>query len=59
MATGWIVPESAVACQDVPVDDAYWIVQPLTSTADEPRLKSSTKSFVCVAPESRRRRRPG
>jgi len=30
--------------------DAYWTVQPLTSTGALPRLTSSTKSFVNGAP---------
>src|SRR6187399_1108630 len=48
---GAIDPVNAVACHVAPDADAYWIVQPLTSTAVDPRLKSSTKSFAKGAPE--------
>ena len=47
---GAIDPVSAVACQVVPAAEAYWTVQPLTSTAVDPRLKSSTKSLAYAAP---------
>ena len=39
-------PLSGVACQLVPAELEYWIVQPLRSTLAEPGLNSSTKSFV-------------
>jgi hypothetical protein len=34
----------------VPVDEAYWIDQPASDALVEPRLNSSTKSWVYVAP---------
>jgi hypothetical protein len=37
---------SGVADQLVDDADAYWTLQPVTSTAAEPRFNSSTKSFV-------------
>src|SRR5262245_46504476 len=48
---GAIDPVNAVTCQVAPDADAYWIVHPPTSTAVDPRLKSSTKSFANGAPE--------
>src|SRR4051794_36787958 len=45
-----MLPLSAVACQLVPADAAYWTLQPDRSTAAPPRLESSMKSLVNVAP---------
>ena len=42
---------NAVTCQVVPVADAYCTDQPFKLTATLPRLKSSMKSFLNVAPE--------
>src|SRR3954452_21044686 len=44
-------PLSAVVCHVVPPEEPYWTDHPLRSTASVPRLNSSTKSFVYVAPE--------
>ena len=41
---------SGVLAQVVPVDEAYWTVHPVTSTVLPPRLYSSIKSFLSVAP---------
>ena len=42
---------SAVTCHVVPVELAYWTLQPDTFTAVLPALNSSMKSFFSVAPE--------
>src|SRR5207237_1272280 len=47
---GGIVPASEVRCQLVLDAVEYWTVQPVTSTAAEPRLNSSTKSFLSGQP---------
>jgi hypothetical protein len=39
-----------VTDHDVEAAEAYWIDQPVRSAAEEPPLKSSTKSFVKLAP---------
>src|SRR5438128_6004009 len=45
-----MLPDRVVRCQ-VPLEAvAYWTVQPVRSTEVEPRLKSSTKSFLRGAP---------
>jgi hypothetical protein len=36
-----MTPVRSVFCQDAPADEAYWMDQPLTSTAASPRLNSS------------------
>ena len=43
----------------VPTRSVYWIDQPARSTVVVPRLKSSTKSWVYVAPSFRPRHTPG
>ena len=45
-----MLPVSFVTCHAVPVDEAYWTDQPLTSTAAELLFVSSMKSFVYGAP---------
>ena len=46
-----MVPDSAVTWKLVPVAAAYCTLQPDRSTAAVPRLNSSMKSLVYVAPE--------
>jgi len=48
---GATVPDSAVACHVEPEAEPYCTDRPVTSTGVEPRLRSSTKSLVYVAPE--------
>jgi hypothetical protein len=50
-APGAIDPDSGVTCHaPVPEAELYCTDQPSRSTAAPPRLNSSTKSFVSVAP---------
>ena len=44
-------PLIGVTAHDVPAVEAYCTLQPVTSTAEAVRLKSSMKSFRNVAPE--------
>ena len=46
-----VVAVRFVFCHTVPVAAAYWTDHPLRLAGDVPRLNSSMKSFVYVAPE--------
>ncbi len=45
-----MTPDRAVTNHVEPVDDVYCTDHPVTSTGTLPRLKSSMKSFLSVAP---------